>query len=284
MTKHVAENRVINPNFDITPNPRAVAQLTPTPELIASLAKADEAAPTHRTLGEVELGALDEQSCADLAGACAARANMYALLSRVYRVEVDREFLKQLCDSRFAASTGNDEADEGYRMVVEWLSQPCEHPLRELAKDYVRAFVGYMGDHASAAYPFESVYLSDKHLLMQEQRDQVLACYHASGLEKDEGWREGEDHIALEFEYMQVLAGRAADALHTGQLDLAQGMLRDQSHFLQDHIMQWVPNFTHDVQRCAMTGFYLGFARVTRGFLACEMELFGELAGVEGLA
>ena len=266
-------------NFDATPNPAAVAQLEVTPELIASIAAATKVEHAPRTLGEVELAGMGDEELASLAEGCRQRANTYALLARVYRVEVDDEFLQRLQAARYAAKTGNDEVDRGYRMVVQALSGTWEHTLLELAKDYVRAFIGFNGDHASAAYPYESVYLSEKHLLMQNQRDEVLACFRAAGLEKDGDWREPEDHVALEFEYMQTLAQRCADALDAGDADLAQDLLRDQSHFLQDHLNAWVPAFTHDVERYATLDFYRGFACVTRGWLACEMELFGELGG-----
>lgn len=272
------KNRVINPNFDTTPKPEAVAQLTPTPELIASLAAAEKAPHAARTLGDIDLGKMEAEELEELAGACESRANMYALLSRVYRVEADQALLDQLQAASYAANTGNKDVDEGYRLLVKWLGQTWEHSLLDLAKDYVRAFIGYTGDHASAAYPFESVYRSEKHLLMQESRDEVLACYRAAGLEKDESWREGEDHVALEFEYMSTMATRAADALRSADMKLAQDLLNDQSHFLQDHLNAWVPNFTKDVERCATTKFYRGFALITRGYLACEMELFGDLA------
>ena len=272
------KNRVINPNFDTTPKPEAVAQLTPTPELIASLAAAEKAPHAARTLGDIDLGKMEAEELEELAGACESRANMYALLSRVYRVEADQVLLDQLQAANYAANTGNKDVDEGYRLLVKWLGQTWEHSLLDLAKDYVRAFIGYTGDHASAAYPFESVYRSEKHLLMQESRDEVLACYRAAGLEKDEGWREGEDHVALEFEYMSTMATRAAGALRSADTKLAQDLLNDQSHFLQDHLNAWVPNFTKDVERCATTKFYRGFALITRGYLACEMELFGDLA------
>ena len=206
---------------------------------------------------------------------------MYALLSRVFRVEVDGNFLRQLQTARYASNTGNADIDEGYRMVAGSLCGTWEHSLRELAKDYVRAFIGYNGDHASAAYPYESVYLSEKHLLMQNQRDEVLACYRAAGLEKDEHWREPEDHISLEFEYMQALASRSAEALKAGDRQLAQSLLRDQSYFLQDHLNQWAARFCGDVERYATTDFYRGFARVTRGWLTCENELFAELGEAE---
>ena len=221
---------------------------------------------------------MEAEELEELAGACESRANMYAPLSRVYRVEADQALLDQLQAANYAANTGNKDVDEGYRLLVKWLGQTWEHSLLDLAKDYVRAFIGYTGDHASAAYPFESVYRSEKHLLMQESRDEVLACYRAAGLEKDESWREGEDHVALEFEYMSTMATRAADALHSADTKLAQDLLNDQSHFLQDHLNAWVPNFTKDVERCATTKFYRGFALITRGYLACEMELFGDLA------
>ena len=275
------KNRVINPHFDATPKPEAVAQLTPTPELIASLAAAEKAPHAERTLSDTDLGKMEAEELAELASACESRANMYALLSRVYRVEADQALLDQLKSANYAANTGNKDVDEGYRLLVKWLGQIWEHSLLDLAKDYVRAFIGYTGDHASAAYPFESVYRSEKHLLMQESRDEVLACYRAAGLEKNEAWREGEDHVALEFEYMSAMATRAADALRSADTKLAQSLLNDQSHFLQDHLIAWVPNFTQDVERCATTKFYRGFALVTRGYLECEMELFGSLAEQE---
>ena len=278
------KNRVINPNFDVTPKPEAVAQLTPTPELIASLAAAEKAPHAERTLSDIDLEKMEAEELEELAAACKSRANMYALLSRVYRVEADQSLLDQLKSANYAANTGNKDVDDGYRLLVKWLGQTWEHSLLDLAKDYVRAFIGYTGDHASAAYPFESVYRSEKHLLMQESRDEVLACYRAAGLEKNETWREGEDHVALEFEYMSTMATRTADALRSADTQLAQDLLNDQSHFLQDHLIAWVPNFTQDVERCATTKFYRGFALVTRGYLACEMELFGDLAKQEEMA
>ena len=278
------KNRVINPNFDVTPKPEAVAQLTPTPELIASLAAAEKAPHAERTLSDIDLEKMEAEELEELAAACKSRANMYALLSRVYRVEADQSLLDQLKSANYAANTGNKDVDDGYRLLVKWLGQTWEHSLLDLAKDYVRAFIGYTGDHASAAYPFESVYRSEKHLLMQESRDEVLACYRAAGLEKNETWREGEDHVALEFEYMSTMATRTADALRSADTRLAQSLLNDQSHFLQDHLIAWVPNFTQDVERCATTKFYRGFALVTRGYLECEMELFGNLAEHEETA
>ena len=257
----------------------AVAQLVPTPELIASLAKLDETNTGHRTLPEIDLRGATDEDLAALALANEQRCSMYAMLARVFRTEADQQLLEALADARFASNTGNGDIDAGYRMVATYLGGVWEHTLNELAVDYVHAFVGYTGDHVSAAYPFESVYRSEKHLLMQEHRDQVLALYRAAGLEKSEGWREGEDHIALEFEFMQVLAARCAQALSHNDVADATELLNAQQHFLEDHVQRWVPGFTLDVERCAQTGFYQGFAKVTRGFIDTEYEFFSSMAG-----
>ena len=103
------------------------------------------------------------------------RAATYGLLSRLFRVEIDQELLDQLHGMRFPAATGNSDVDEGYLRLAKYLSNTWENSLTDLAVDYTRVFIGHGVDAFSAAYPFESVYTSEKRLLMQDARDEVLA-------------------------------------------------------------------------------------------------------------
>ena len=48
--------------------------------------------------------------------------------------------------------------------------------------------------------------------MMQEARDEVLAVYRSEGLDKLPSWKESEDHIALELEFMAVLGDRIVTA------------------------------------------------------------------------
>lgn len=141
------------------------------------------------------------------------RAATYGLLSRLYRVEIDDELLQELRGMRFPAATGNKDVDEGYRRIATYLSNTWDNSVTDLAVDYVRVFIGHGVDAFSAAYPFESVYTSEKRLLMQDARDEVLAIYRAAGLDKQDSWKEGEDHVALELEFEQILANRTVEAL-----------------------------------------------------------------------
>ena len=151
---------------------------------------------------------VDEATMQELIKLNEQRAATYGLLSRLYRVEVDQPLLDELRSMRFPAKTGNENVDEGYRLLATYLSNTWDNSVTDLAIDYVRVFIGHGIDAFSAAYPFESVYTSEKRLLMQEARDEVLAIYRSAGLDKQDTWKEGEDHIALELDFEQIMATR----------------------------------------------------------------------------
>lgn len=205
------------------------------------------------------------------------RMATYHLLARMYRVEIDQEFFDELREMRFPAKTGNDDVDEGYRLIAKYLSNAWENSLTELAVDYVNVFIGHGVDAFSAAYPFESVYTSKKRLLMQEARDEVLAIYRANGLSKLDTWKESEDHVALELEFEQILCKRALEALEKGDEDLAFSLFTTQKNFLYDHLAAWVPMMTADMKRFAKTDLYLGLAYLTEGFLKTDYEFLKDL-------
>ncbi|MCD8200295.1 MAG: molecular chaperone TorD family protein [Coriobacteriaceae bacterium] len=200
------------------------------------------------------------------------RATTYALLARLYRSELDADFLQQLRSMRFPANAGNEDATKGYYLIAKYLSNVWDKSLEELAVDYNHTFIGNGVDAYSAAYPFESVYTSPKRLLMQDARDEVLAIYRSEGLKKQESWKEGEDHIAPELEFEQHLCNRVSEALSAGDEGKAAGYLITQRNFLDDHLRTWVPLMTKDMKRFAQTNLYLGLAYLTDGFLQLEHD------------
>ena len=205
------------------------------------------------------------------------RAATYGLLSRLYRVELDQEMLDQLRGMRFPAATGNSDVDEGYLRIARFLSNTWENSITDLSVDYVRVFIGHGVDAFSAAYPFDSVYTSEKRLLMQDARDEVLAIYRANGLDKKDTWKEGEDHLALELEFEQTLANRTVEALRRGDEEEAAALLTTQQNFLSDHLISWVPMMTADMKRFAKTDLYQGLAYLTDGFLDTDRAFLEDI-------
>ena len=207
------------------------------------------------------------------------RMATYQFLSRLFRVEVDQELYDALVSMRFPTNTGNVLVDEGYRMICGYLSQADGTVLTELAVDYVRAFIGSGNDGFSAAYPYESVYTSEGGLMMQEAYAEVLHVYRNAGFAKNPGFKEPEDHLAVELAFMALLCGRAVEALRAGDEAGAERQLRAQREFLSDHLLNWIDRFTSDVRKAAEDGFYFDLATFTEDFLTADAAELAEVLG-----
>ncbi|MBQ9954770.1 MAG: molecular chaperone TorD family protein [Eggerthellaceae bacterium] len=212
-----------------------------------------------------------------LAALCESRSATYGFLARLYQREVDADYLKLMRGMRFPASTGNMDVDDGHRMIVAYLSSVWENSVEELAIDYSRTFIGSGVDAYSAAYPNESVYTSERRLLMQEARDEVRVIYRSMGLKKLDSYAENDDHIAVELEFMKEICSRAAEALRAGDEIQAIKMITVQKNFHEDHLANWVPMMTADMRLLAKTGLYQGLARLTDGFLEVEGAFLEEI-------
>lgn len=211
----------------------------------------------------------------------ASRNATYSMLARLFRREVDADYLGKLRGMRCPVNTGNPEVDKGYKLFHSYLSTVWERTLEDLERDYMRVFIGANTTGHAAAYPNESVHTSPERLVMQEARDEVIAIYHAAGLVNDETWRDGEDHIATELEYMQVRGERATKAYNAGQLTEAATELMAQYHFLIDHLLAWVPFLCDDMLKFARTDFYRALSHLTRGFLEEDREFLEEVLADE---
>ena len=212
----------------------------------------------------------------DLVALMDGRARTYGLMARLFLKEVDKAALTELQGMRFPAATGNAKVDEGYHMLYDYLRTSWDDSINELAIDYVRTFIGHGVNGFSAAYPFESVYTSERRLMMQEARAEVLQTLRENNLKRG-SWTEGEDHIALELEFMQRMALRAAEALSDNAEDEAIAYLRTSYDFLENHLLNWVPMLVADMRMHARTLFYQGLGQLTLGSLQEDETVLREL-------
>jgi len=203
------------------------------------------------------------------------RETLYRFLARLYRIEVDAPFLRQLSEMGFPTECGEPELAEGYRMLTAWLRDPGSDPLPDLAVDYARIFLSAGVFEGVAASPYESVYTSRERLIMQEARDQAFTAYQAKGLHSADPMEIPEDHISLELEF---LAHLCHETLQAGDdRALVSALLREQKEFIERHPGRWIPAFCADIEKCASTDFYRAVAKITRGFLNIETEILEEL-------
>ena len=203
------------------------------------------------------------------------RENMYQLLGRIYKLEVDQTLLEHMLHMQFSneCSCSATELEEGYRMFEAYLRQPKLDVLTELAVDYASVFLGAGIAEGTVAYPYESVYTSTERLIMQDARDKVLAIYREKGLDKNESLDIPEDHIGLELEFMAYLCHEAKEALVLKDWDTASASLMLQKSFLEQHLRNWVPEFCSDIQKCSQIDFYKAVGKMTNGYLLLDTQI-----------
>ena len=209
---------------------------------------------------------------------CENRARVYALLSRCYEKELDAAFAAELAE---AARVESDDPAlaEGFAALQADLAGYDDGQLELLAVVFDRVFFGMGPRSAQKAFPYESVYTSEGGLMMQEAYAEVLHVYRNAGFAKNPGFKEPEDHLAVELAFMALLCGRAVEALRAGDEAGAERQLRAQREFLCDHLLNWIDRFTADVRKAAEDGFYFDLATFTEDFLAADAAELAEVLG-----
>ena len=236
---------------------------------------------TEAVANDIEQTENDEITPEELQAVFENRAAQYGLLARLFRKELDQPIIDELHEMHYRVFTGNEKVDTGNRLIATYLSNLWENSVTELAADYSRVFFGHGYNGHAAAYPFESVYVSERRLLMGSSRSEVLALYRAAKLTKQYSWKEGEDHVALEMEYMQILSERTVEALAKGDSDAALNLTKKQFNFLEDHLAAWLPMLATEMIRFAKTDFYKGLAYMADGFVETDFELLDDLLADE---
>ncbi len=193
-----------------------------------------------------------------------ARANFYRFLSRLYLLEVDEGLWNALQNMTFPTDNAEGDMKAGYEMMGDYLKANADADLPavldDLAVDYARIFLSAGVAQGKAAFPYESVYTSRKHLVMQDSRMDVVELYAKKGVTPaKDNYHVPEDHLGYLCEYMAILIDEGAED--------------EQKVFLKNHLSNWVSAFTVDMGKYASTDFYRGLAKLTRGFLLLEQEV-----------
>lgn len=199
-----------------------------------------------------------------LQGALKERAAAYGLFARLLNREVDEKTLVEL---------------RALPVLAECLDEPEDDAITWLAVDFARLFIVRDRDARVAPYPNESVHTSKDHARMDVARDEVRAIFRAAGVRVVGSQRLGEDHVALELEFMQILAERMAQAAAIGDEEAADELLAQQAAFLDAHLLNWVPAFADIVVATARTRFYRRVARLLKEHLHEDRSFVRELLG-----
>ena len=226
---------------------------------------------------------MDSETRAALMGLMESRAHVYQVLSRSYRTEVDAAFARELANE-FSFESDDEALNEALAAMRAALDGADEEALELLAVTFDRVFFGMGPLTARHAFPYESVYTSDRGIMMQEAYTSVARAYREQALAKDPAFTEPEDHLAVELAFMATLADRACTFLSAGDEagdEAAAETVRQSLAFAQTHLLNWIDRFCGELTLAAAPdgedGFYVALAAFTTRFVEEDAALLEEM-------
>ncbi len=228
---------------------------------------------------------LDEETRSGLTALMESRANVYRLLSRCFRSEVDEALARDIAEA-FAFESDDATLMEALASIkrAAAVAADDEQALELLAVTFDRVFFGMGPLTARHAFPYESVYTSDRGIMMQEAYAAMTRTLREQALVKDASFTEPEDHLAVELAFMATLADRTVAFLsardEAGDA-AATETVRQSLAFAQAHLLNWIGRFCAELVLAATPdgeeSFYAALARFTARFVEGDAELLEEM-------
>lgn len=194
-----------------------------------------------------------------------ARANVYALISRI---------LLQELDEAFVTTIKNDEAIlDFFPSLKEWT------PFTELSNsDLLNKHLNVDFTNISLLHliPYETFYTRDDQMIETGGANPVTDIYNEYRFLVDYEIARvvSADHIGVEFEFMYHLIEGEKEALLAKDLESATSIKQAQHDFLNKHLLNWAPHYLISAKYESRTPLYHD---------ACEMALELILADNETL-
>ena len=178
------------------------------------------------------------------------QSGVLQLLSSMYLCKPSRETITGWMSLLRDDGAGLDDL----RDALNSIDTASDRILEDLLWDYTRLFIG---PYKLPCPPWESVYRSQAKLMMQDAADDVRRIYAAFGLSVEEAGVM-PDHIGIELNFLALVYERAGEKSETQFNSMRIG-----EAFLNDHLLQWVPQFTADMEAAAESYLYQTLARTT---------------------
>lgn len=228
---------------------------------------------------------MDAHTVTQVIQSCQNRADMYRLFASLVDKEVSEQTAGALCKLKDIpldpkSSSAERECARGLRTMAKYVSHFSPTISDDLACEFATIFLAAGTYTGTAAVPYESIYTSEEHILMQDARDQVRAIYRKARVMPATKESIPEDYLPFEFEFMAHISDEIVKAMRTSDVKRAQDLVAQQNDFLHTHLENWVGDWIKDVNRMAKSEFYHSLAEAIQGFLACDHDDLHELSSV----
>jgi TorA maturation chaperone TorD len=200
------------------------------------------------------------------------RPPIYGLLANLLYSEPSSETLgkarKQLGRAEGAVALWNEPGLAA--SVQNFLNALARSTQEDLAVDYAGLF---LGGKEGLICPSESSYLENK--VYGEATLKVIEVYGKQGFVKEDAFHEPDDHIAVECAFMSTLGWDFIQMVQEKGMDApaCQENVKLQLDFLEEHLLNWIPDWAKQVQDFSETDFYRALAGLTQTWIEADQRL-----------
>jgi TorA maturation chaperone TorD len=190
---------------------------------------------------------------------CSGVALDLLILAQLHDRELTDTDVKRLQQDRFPETLAfrlqSDKAREAMTILAHVVADLTmdERQHDDLAADFAAIYL----THGLGASPYESVWLDDDGLAMQQPMFDIRARYAQYGLEVPDWRKRSDDHLVFQLQFIATLLE-----------DAQPSALTDAATFLDAHTLRWLPDFAGRVATRANTPFYASLAVLT----ACHLD------------
>ncbi len=150
-----------------------------------------------------------------------------------------------------------------HRIDVGKMLEDFDKPqtIEQFQVEYTRLFIG---PYKMLAPPYESVYHNGDGTLMGNSTLEVMSLFREAGYSLADDYHDAPDHIATELEFMHILVAGISEFVQKNDTVAAEQYMRILISFLTDHLANWIPGLTRQVETVTGSEFYRSLARITR--------------------
>ncbi|GCF14699.1 hypothetical protein Harman_26340 [Haloarcula mannanilytica] len=162
----------------------------------------------------------------------------------------------------------NDQLDEGFEMLQAWIDENADRPVSAVQDDLEREYTDLLVGPRPPVLPHETNYREDTEFI-GEGLAEVEASYAAAGWAPPEEYPEEEDFIAIEMAFLRYLIER--------QREGDEETVGYERVFIEQHLSEWVVDFTDEMREEADDGLFLAAALVCEGLVRFEDEIVAQI-------
>lgn len=205
------------------------------------------------------------------------RAEIYWWFSSLFAKELTEKELEAYHSveiSLFLAGLGENESLKlAVDSLVDALNrlQDRENAQPQLAEDFCGLF---LKKEKYSALPYASIYIGESGLLNDKPAEEMAKLMEEFGVQADSKLSEPADHLAVELDFLGTMIIRSNEYEQEKHMEEA---FIQQNHFIEKHLMTWLPQFSIQCQQSDDFGFYASVAQLLVAF--CKLDsayLIGE--------